>query len=195
MEAIANANLQTQNIPDTAALFDTSLQGANSSRPTTSILSSVNRSPTKSQSSSNLSSGTDTAEIRSITALLVETIRRLLRTELRASSKNSNSERTLSPGELSSVEKERFVQDMQTQYTSPNRTLTFENQVGKDRYRSPSVADISNFRPSRSASNLTTFRFTELELDYYAKAVKHHSGDDSDTSNPVCFPDQNEQPR
>ena len=157
MRAIANANLQSQNIPDPPASFDTSLQGANASRPTTSILKSVNRSPSKSQSFSNLSSGANSAELLSNPALLVDTIRSLLRTELSASSKTSNSERMLSPGDLSSMEKEKIVQDMQSKYVPPNRSVTFQDQAVSDRTRSTSVVDSSKFRSTRSASNLPTF--------------------------------------
>ena len=133
MRAIANANLQSQNIPDSPASFNTSLQGASASRQTASILKQTNRSPSKSQSFSNLSSGTDSAELLSNPALLVDTIRSLLRTELSASSKPSTSERMLSPGELSAVAKEKIVQDIQPRYIPPNRNVTFQDQTGNDR--------------------------------------------------------------
>jgi chromosome segregation ATPase len=42
MRAIANANLQSQNIPDPPASFNTSLQGASASRQTASILKQTN---------------------------------------------------------------------------------------------------------------------------------------------------------
>ena len=189
MRAIANANLQPQNIPYPPASFATSLQGASASRQSSSILRSTNRSPTKSQSFSNLSSGSNSAELLSNPALLVDTIRSLLRTELSASSKSSTSERMLSPGELSAVEKEKIVQDMQPRYIPPNRNVTFQDQAGNDRTRSNSVVDSSKFRPTRSASNLATFQFSEQQLDDYARGIRPNVEQESDASDLVCFPD------
>ena len=95
----------------------------------------------------------------------------------------------LSPGDLSSIEKEKIVQDMQTRYVAPNRSVTFQDQAGSDRTRSTSVVDSSRFRSTRSASNLPTFQFSEQQLDEYAKGMRPNVEHEVEASDLVCFPD------
>ena len=101
----------------------------------------------------------------------------------------------LSPGDLSSIEKEKIVQDMQTRYVPPNRSVTFQDQAGSDRIRSNSAVDSSKSRITKSASNLPTFQFSEQQLDDYAKGLRPNVEHDLEASDLVCFPDQKEQHR
>ena len=166
MRAIANANLQSQDIPDIQPAIDTSdqpAQAASSSTSVTGILKQPSKSPSKSQSSSNLSSGTDSMELFKNPSALIQTIKKLVLTEIKAPSTSSTSDMSPIQGEPSSVEKEQIVQKMRQQFNQANRSVSFEEQDDSDLAQANKLIEHAKSRTSQS--KLPTFQFNQEQLN------------------------------